>query len=93
MARWGGALCYLNRQLSGALTPEVERRLAALASFNRKLSRVLVDALYFSHRDWPKGKQFIVGHFLLTALFIFLAAGYWGLLLWHLVLRVVLGTS
>src|ERR1700756_4899250 len=39
-------------------------------------ARILVDALYFSHADWPKGKQFVIGHLLLTALFSFLAASY-----------------
>jgi hypothetical protein len=47
-------------------------------------ARILVDAFYFSHEDWPKGKMFAVGHFLLTALFVFLAGSYWGLLAWHL---------
>jgi hypothetical protein len=46
-------------------------------------ARILVDALYFSHADWPKGKQFVIGHLLLTALFSFLAASYLGLLVWH----------
>jgi hypothetical protein len=32
-------------------------------------TRILVDFLYFSHADWPKGKTFVVGHFLLTLLF------------------------
>ena len=32
-------------------------------------ARILVDAFYFSHEDWPQGKQFVVGHFLLTCLF------------------------
>ena len=39
---------------------------------------LLVDALYFSHDDWPKGTQFVVGHILLTTLFPALAASYWG---------------
>jgi hypothetical protein len=42
-----------------------------------------VDALYFSHADWPQGKQFVIGHLLLTALFSFLAASYLGLFVWH----------
>jgi len=46
-------------------------------------ARILVDAFYFSHEDWPKGRQFIVGHILLTSLFVSLAASYWGLFLWH----------
>jgi len=39
--------------------------------------RIGVDAFYFSHEDWPKGRQFVVGHFLLTSLFLFLAVTYW----------------
>lgn len=50
-------------------------------------SRVLVDAFYFSHKDWPKGRTFVVGHTLLTSLFSALAATYLGLLIWHLWLR------
>jgi RsiW-degrading membrane proteinase PrsW (M82 family) len=46
-------------------------------------ARILVDAFYFSHADWPKGKQFVIGHLLLTALFSFLAASYLGLFIWH----------
>jgi hypothetical protein len=25
-------------------------------------ARVVVDALYFSHADWPKGREFVIGH-------------------------------
>ncbi len=46
--------------------------------------RILVDLLYFKHADWPVGRQFIVGHFLLTALFAALALTYWGLLIWNM---------
>jgi alginate O-acetyltransferase complex protein AlgI len=46
-------------------------------------ARILVDSLYFSHEDWPKGGKFVVGHFLLTSLFSLLAASYLGLFLWH----------
>ncbi len=38
------------------------------------MTRILVDAIYFSHRDWPKGTVFVVGHALLTMLFSFMAA-------------------
>ena len=51
------------------------------------LARVLVDAFYFSHEDWPRGAQFVVGHVLLTALFSALAACYLGLVIWQLWLR------
>lgn len=37
-------------------------------------TRILVDAFYFSHEDWPKGKEFVIGHVLLTSLFLALAA-------------------
>ena len=50
-------------------------------------ARILVDALYFSHADWPTGKMFVVGHALLTSLFFVLAASYLGLFVWHLWLR------
>ena len=46
-------------------------------------ARILVDALYFAHRDWPKGTAFVVGHALLTLLFSVLAASYLGLFVWH----------
>ena len=46
-------------------------------------SRILVDALYFKHEDWPQGRQFVVGHTLLTSLFVALAASYWGLFVWQ----------
>jgi hypothetical protein len=45
-------------------------------------ARILVDAFYFSHEDWPKGRMFVVGHALLTALFVFLAGSYLGLVVW-----------
>jgi hypothetical protein len=50
-------------------------------------TRILVDALYFSHSDWPKGMAFAVGHVLLTFLFFALAASYLGLFIWHVWLR------
>jgi len=50
-------------------------------------ARILVDAFYFSHEDWPKGNQFVIGHVLLTCLFAALAASYWGLLAWRVWLR------
>jgi hypothetical protein len=48
-------------------------------------ARIGVDAFYFSHDDWPKGRQFVIGHILLTCLFAALAASYLGLFAWHLV--------
>jgi len=44
-------------------------------------SRICVDALYFSHSDWPRGEQFVIGHILLTSLFVFLAATFWTVVL------------
>jgi alginate O-acetyltransferase complex protein AlgI len=46
-------------------------------------ARILVDAFYFSHADWPKGKQFVIGHVLLTTLFSFLAVSCLGLFVWQ----------
>ncbi len=50
-------------------------------------ARILVDFFYFSHEDWPKGKAFVVGHTLLTLLFLFLAASYLGLVAWQVWFR------
>ena len=50
-------------------------------------SRILVDAFYFSHEDWPKGNQFVIAHILLTSLFSALAASYLGLFVWNVWLR------
>jgi hypothetical protein len=50
-------------------------------------ARILIDAFYFSHDDWPQGKQFAIGHVLLTALFCFLAASYAALLIWNVWIR------
>jgi len=50
-------------------------------------ARILVDAFYFSHKDWPEGKEFVIGHILLTSLFLTLAASYLGLVVWHVCLR------
>jgi hypothetical protein len=53
-------------------------------------ARIVVDATYFSHSDWPEGTVFVVGHVLLTALFSFLAASYLGLSIWHFWLKAKL---
>jgi hypothetical protein len=45
------------------------------------LARIVVDFTYFSSSDWPKGKQFVVGHILLTALFTFLSVTYFAVAL------------
>lgn len=46
-------------------------------------ARIGVDVFYFEHVDWPQGREFVVGHALLTALFIALAAAYLGLVAAH----------
>ena len=50
-------------------------------------TRILVDAIYFSHADWPKGNAFVVGHTLLILLFSWLAVSYVGLFVWQVWLR------
>src|SRR3954470_12903410 len=45
-------------------------------------ARIGVDAFYFSHQDWPQGRQLVIGHALLTCLFTFLAVTYWALVVW-----------
>ena len=47
------------------------------------LLRVVVDFTYYSHRDWPPGRAFRVGHVLLTSLFVFLSTSFLGVTLWH----------
>jgi hypothetical protein len=46
-------------------------------------ARIGVDAFYFEHNDWPQGRALVVGHAMLTGLFIALAAVYLGLVIWH----------
>lgn len=46
-------------------------------------TRVVVDFTYYKHEDWPRGRGFVLGHVLLTLLFVYLAATYLGLFLWH----------
>lgn len=48
------------------------------------MGRIIVDAVYFKHGDWPSGKAFVVGHVLLTGLFLALASTYAGLVAWRL---------
>jgi hypothetical protein len=62
-----------------------DRAAVALAAFIGVYwtARILVDALYFSHEDWPKGRMFVVGHAMLTSLFVFLAASYLGVVVWR----------
>lgn len=50
-------------------------------------ARIVVDATYFTHGDWPEGNAFVVGHALLTSLFLLLAASYIALFIWQLWIR------
>ena len=50
-------------------------------------TRIVVDFTYYEHKDWPQGGLFIVGHALLTLLFVFLAATYFALLVWRIWLQ------
>jgi hypothetical protein len=47
------------------------------------LLRIVVDFACYSHRDWPAGVAFRIGHVLLTLLFVFLAASFLGAAFWH----------
>jgi hypothetical protein len=47
-------------------------------------ARIVVDAAYFKHGDWPSGRAFVLGHLMLTGLFVALASTYAGLVLWRL---------
>jgi hypothetical protein len=51
------------------------------------LLRIIVDFTYYSHSDWPQGKGFVIGHLLLTLLFVFLSATYLGVSARHLLAR------
>ncbi len=46
-------------------------------------TRIVIDFFYFEHSDWPEGPEFVVGHSMLTTLFIHIVLVYAGLLLWH----------
>ena len=62
-----------------------ERSALGLAAFigTYWTARVVVDAFYFSHTDWPKGRQFAIGHIFLTSLFSSLATTYLSLFIWR----------
>lgn len=62
-----------------------DRSAAALAGFIAVFwtARILVDAFYFEHADWPEGWQFRVGHAMLTTLFVALAGTYWAVVGWY----------
>lgn len=46
--------------------------------------RIVVDVVYFDHDDWPEGLEFVVGHALLTSLFLLLVVIYAGTVAFHL---------
>jgi alginate O-acetyltransferase complex protein AlgI len=60
-----------------------DRAALALAAFIALFwtLRILVDFFYFNHSEWPAGRQFVIGHILLTMLFAAMAATYWTLLI------------
>jgi len=62
-----------------------DRSALALACFIGSfwLLRIVVDSTYYSHRDWPQGFSFRVGHILLNTLFVFLSASFLAVPLWH----------
>jgi hypothetical protein len=68
---------------------EGDRAAMGLAAFigTYWTARIAIDAFYFSHRDWPHGKQFVIGHALLTSLFCFLVISYWSLFAWNVWIR------
>ena len=45
-------------------------------------ARIVVDFVYYDHKDWPKGRGFVLGHILLTSLFAYLAIANIGLVFW-----------
>ena len=63
-----------------------ERAATALAVFIAVYwtARIGVDFLYYEHKDWPEGRQFVIGHALLTGLFCALAITYWAVLILRL---------
>ena len=48
-------------------------------------SRIIIDTFYFEHSDWPEGVEFVLGHTMLTSLFVTIAGTYTWLLCWHLI--------
>ena len=66
-----------------------DRAALALAAFIGVFwaGRIGIDSFVFRHDDWPKGSAFVVGHLLLTSLFVCIAVTYLGLIAWHVWLR------
>lgn len=46
-------------------------------------ARIIVDLAYYEHRDWPRGRGFVMGHAMLTLLFVLLSSTYLGLIIWQ----------
>jgi alginate O-acetyltransferase complex protein AlgI len=63
-----------------------DRAAIALAAFIAAYwtARIAVDAIYFKHADWPTGRSLVIGHVMLTGLFIALASTYAGVVVWRL---------
>lgn len=61
-----------------------DRAAVALAAFIAVFwtLRLIVDAAWLRHTDWPKGPAFIAGHILLAGLFVALAATFWLVVAW-----------
>jgi alginate O-acetyltransferase complex protein AlgI len=72
-------LCFRDDMVSGV--PSALGMAGLICGF--WLLRILVDVFYFSHSDWPVGPEFVIGHALLTSLFVFLVLAYGTLLGWH----------
>jgi len=49
-------------------------------------ARILVDFFYFSHEDWPSVTKYVVGHTMLTSLFLLLVVIYGGTAAFHVFL-------
>ena len=79
---WGLVTLYLKAEiLSGEKSALVLTALIALFWW----SRIIIDALYFEHSDWPEGPEFVLGHTCLTTLFVTLAGTYTAVLVSHVV--------
>jgi hypothetical protein len=44
--------------------------------------RIIVDFVYYEHKDWPRGRGFVIGHVFLTLLFAFLSVTNLVLVVW-----------
>lgn len=48
------------------------------------LVRLVLDWVWFGHRDWPPGRRFVLAHIALELLFAYFIVTYLGLAAWHL---------